>query len=191
MTYTPPLFQIRIYSGILPELCEARGATQTNGKDGGSLGVSVFGSWGWVRTVWVCFSLFEKGLRDRLTNVLVSGTMGTRNGGFAVVPYLMQVLLRLDVPTKNLVHPSCTLPNAGIITYYSLFFYSGNKVQSLVFPNNHSIPKEVAPYLPRYHQTKKRNSTRVSLFAFYASVTKTFSFYRATGSKQRTKRSLR
>lgn len=50
--------------------------------------VSVFGLWGWVRTVWVCFSLFEKELRDRLTNVLVSGMMGVKNGGFAVVPYL-------------------------------------------------------------------------------------------------------
>lgn len=46
------------------------------GKEGGSLRVSVFGLWGWVRTVWVCFPLFEKELRDRLTNVMVSGMMG-------------------------------------------------------------------------------------------------------------------
>lgn len=92
-------------SAELTELCEARGATRANGKDGGSLRVSVFGLWGWVRTVWVCFSLFKKELRDRLTNVLVSGTIGMRNGGFAIAPYLCRYYFTIACSQSSLNVP--------------------------------------------------------------------------------------
>ena len=156
MTYTPPLFSDQnLFRHPVGTLRGYWGATQANGKDGGSLRVSVFGLWGWVRTVWVCFSLFEKELRDRLTNVLVSGMMGVKNGGFAVVPYLCRYYCSLKGIQKFF------LPFTLHLTY------------------------------PGITQTKKRNSTRVSLFAFYASVTKTFSFCTATSSRGGTARSLR
>ena len=95
-------FQIRIYSGILPELCEARGATRANGKDGGSLGSPSL----------VC--------GDRLTNVLVSGTMGARNGGFAVAPYLCRYY-------STIVFSQCS--SNVLVTPYLLRYHPNKKAK--------------------------------------------------------------
>ena len=71
MTYTPPLFSDQnLFRHPAGTLRGYWGATRVNGKDGGSLGSPSL----------VC--------GDRLTNVLVSGMMGARNGGIAVAPYL-------------------------------------------------------------------------------------------------------
>ena len=121
--------------------------------------VSVFGLWGWVRTVWVCFSLFKKELRDRLTNVLVSGTMGMKNGRFAVVPYLCRDYYRIKSRWR-LRQLSCTLPMQGLLLIKSIVqchhCCSGCTLpmQGLLLSN---VRNEVcfsysgAPYLCRYY----------------------------------------
>ena len=98
--------------------------------------VSVFGLWGWVRTVWVCFSLFKKELRDRLTNVLVSGTMGMKNGGFAVAPYLCRYYcFKPPREVDGLL---------GVAPYLCRYY---------CFSIFNSVPnfRKVAPYLCRYY----------------------------------------
>ena len=126
-----------------------------NGKDGGSLESPSL----------VC--------GDRLTNVLVSGTMGMRNGGIAVVPYLCRYYYPLLSLYTAIYNFRCTLPKSR---YYYFFILASYKHA------NWKLYRSATPYLPRYHPNKKRNSTRVSLFAFYASVTRTFSSYTATSS---------
>ena len=52
----------------------------------------------WCEPPTPVFSLFPKEPWGRLTNALVSGTMSTRNGGFAVAPYLCRDYYAVDVP---------------------------------------------------------------------------------------------
>ena len=129
-------------SAGLTELCEAI-SVRTNGKDGGSSESPSL----------VC--------GDRLTNVLVSGMMGVRNGGIAVVPYLMQVLLHFAKGTRKYPNRGLYFTYVGIIT----------QIQSLK-----TLISLVAPYLPRYHPNKKAKLNTSFAFCFLCFCYQNFFF---------------
>ena len=139
-----------------------------------------------VRTFHTCFSLFQKEPWGRLTNTVVSGTMSTRNGGFAIAPYLSRDYcfgydgLESSRPKLHLTYPGIIASNKDakelhpwlIAPYLSRDYYIKIRcslafcqpcctlpMQGLLRRHGQSSLFEVAPYLSRYQaQTKTPKS---------------------------------
>ena len=117
-----------------------------------------------VRTSHVRFSLFPKELWMRLTNALVSGTIGARKGGFAVAPYLCRdyYIIMEKIPRITLLH----LTYAGIITCrLGCHFFC--RTLHLTYPGITHLPSGGQPK----RQKEKRNSMGVSLLSYVGEVT--------------------